>query len=111
MAMILAFPGTGAPARPAELVDPAEIVLVPARVSRARWLRREALRIAAGVGGASYVNVWRIIFSERTRAGLPEAIARADADDAVDHVKSMVAALDSWERPPRLSGPDDRGAA
>lgn len=111
MADILVFRVPGAPSRPAEPGDPAAIVVVPARISRARWLRREALRIAAMVGGASYVNVHRIVLAERLRAGIPEAVARADADDAVEHVKAMVAALDSWERPPRRSGPDDGRAA
>jgi hypothetical protein len=112
MATIVSFPGPGAPSRPIEPGPPATVALIPARVCRARWLRREALRIAAGVGGASYVNVKRIIISERLRVGVPETLARADADDAVQHVKSLVAAIDGWERPPRRSGPDDgRGAA
>ena len=112
MADILPFPRPGAPSCPAEPGTPAEVVLVPSRFTKSRWLRREALRIAAMVGGASYVSVHRIVLAERLRAGVPDHLARADADDAVDHVKAMVGALDGWERPPRRSGPDDgRGAA
>ncbi|MCA3652559.1 MAG: hypothetical protein IOC54_12085 [Methylobacterium sp.] len=112
MADILVFRVPGAPSRPAEPGPPASVALIPSRVTRARWLRREALRIAAGVGGASYINIHRIIISERLRDGVPETLARADADEAVEHVRAMVAALDSWERPPRRCGPDDgRGAA
>jgi hypothetical protein len=111
MATVVDFPARPGRASAPVVGPPADLVLVPARVSRARWLRREALRIAAGVGGASYINIERIIFGERLRTGLPEAIARADADDAVQHVKSLVAALDSWQRPPRRSGPDDGRAA
>ncbi len=111
MATVVSFPGPGTPSRPVEPGSPADVVLIPSRLTKSRWLRREALRIAAGVGGASYVNVHRIILAERQRAGLSEYLARADADDALEHMRVLVAALDGWQRPPRRSGPDDGRAA
>mgnify|MGYP001380098212 CR=1 FL=1 len=68
---------------------PAEVVLFPSTVARARWLRREALRIAAGVNGASVANVRRILEGERARAGLQGPAVAEDVAAAVAFVEAV----------------------
>lgn len=77
---------------------PATIFLFPTATARARWLRREALRIAAGVNGASVANVRRILETERSRAGLHGPAVAEDVAEAVAFVEAVRTAADRLGR-------------
>ncbi len=102
----LPSPGTAARA----VTGPASIVLFPTVVARSRWLRREGLRIAAGVNGASIFNVRRILENERARAGLAGPAVSADVAAAVAFVEAVRSAADRLGGRPSLSSRDG-GAA
>ena len=78
----------------------ASIFLFPSTVARARWLRREALRIAASVNGASIYNVRRILEGERARAGLSGPAVAADVETAIAFVEAVRTAADRLGRRP-----------
>lgn len=88
----------------------AEVVLFPTLVARSRWLRREGLRIAANVNGASVANVRRSIEMERARAGLTGPAVAVDVETAIQFVEAVRDAADRLGRRPSPSHRDG-GAA
>lgn len=75
------------------------------QVQRA-WLDREALRIAAGVHGASKDSVRTRVIVGHISAGLAAEAASADADAAVEYIDArlhQIAAL-RQSPPPPLGG-------
>ncbi len=81
-------------------VGPAQVFLFPTSISKTRWLRREGLRIAAGVNGASLFNVRRILENERARAGLAGPAVDADVAEALAFVEDVRDAADRLGRLP-----------
>lgn len=70
------------------------------------WLDREALRIAAGVHGASKDNVRTRVMVGHISIGMDAEIACADADAAVEYIDArlrQIAAL-RLSPPPSLEG-------
>lgn len=102
------FPPQRSADRPA--TEPAAVHVFPTRIARARWLRREGLRIAACVNGASIANVRRILETERGRAGLAGPAVAADVESAIQFVEAVRDAADRLGRLPSLPARDG-GAA
>ncbi|MBY3269379.1 hypothetical protein HFO05_12260 [Rhizobium laguerreae] len=76
------------------------IFLLPTiHVSRA-WLDREALRIAAGVHGASRNNVADQIYRGHLRKGIPDEQASADALLAVAWIDARLDQIEALRATP-----------
>lgn len=97
MAPIIAFTPTPRTTDRA-MTSPAEVCLFPSVVARVRWLRREGLRIAASVNGASVANVRRILECEHARAGLTGPAVAADVETALAFVEAVRDAADRLGR-------------
>ena len=98
MADVINLPRLRTPDR--AVTGPASIVLFPTTVARARWLRREGLRIAAGVSGASLFNVRRVLKLERERAGLAGPAVAGDVEAAIQFGAAVRDAADRLGRTP-----------
>lgn len=92
------------------VTGPVQVILFPTVVARSRWLRREGLRIAAGLNGASAFNVRRILENERARAGLTGPAVASDVAEALAFVEAVRDAADMLGRIPSHSHRDG-GAA
>jgi len=70
---------------------PAEVVrlMVPTLRRKHLWLRRQGLRIAAGVGGASFAEVERLVRYEQEKQGLSGEAAALDLVECMEFVKSV----------------------
>ena len=86
--------------------SPTVSLLRPAAVTQRAWLDREALRIAAGVRGASADDVGRRVFLGNIQNGLPEDVAAADADLALEYIAARLDQIEAMRSapPPPVDG-------
>lgn len=77
----------------------------PVTVARRAYLDREALRIAAGVRGASVSNVARQVYLGARAAGAGEDDARREADRAAEWIAGRLRQIEAvCSTPPPRSG-------
>ena len=69
---------------------PAVVVAFPVVVADRRWLSREAHRVRAGVSGATYRSIADVTRRRLLAAGLPAALAEAEAVAACQFVQDRV---------------------
>jgi hypothetical protein len=108
MAAIIAFAGTGATTRPPEPGPPADVVLLPSRVTRRAFLRREGLRLAAGGGLVSVPEIERRLRMWHAEAGFAGPAVEADVADGIAFALSVRDAAVRAVDGPR-NGPDGSG--
>jgi hypothetical protein len=109
MAEVIDFPTRpGAIARPAQPGAPADVVLLPSRVTRRAFLRREGLRLAAGGGLVSVPEITRRLRAWHAEAGFMGPAVDADIADALAFALAIRdAALRAVDGP--RNGPDGSG--
>ncbi len=96
------------PDRPAADGRRGDVVIFPITAAKSGWLRREGLRIAANVNGASLFNVRRILRLEADRAGLSGPAVDGEIERAVAFVEAVADAARAIGAP---AGPGQRGGA
>lgn len=108
MATVIAFPARPGLACPHMAVTPAELVLLPSRITRRAYLRREGLRLAAGGGLVSVPEIERRLRAWHAEAGLFGPAVEADIQDGVAFALAVRdAALRAVDGP--RNGPDGSG--
>jgi hypothetical protein len=106
---ILAFAGArDAPPQAAPPAEPALVVPFPSIVAYRVWLGRESARIAGMQSGASIRKVIQSIRGQHFARGIPQDLAKVDADLAEAFMKGRIEFLRSLDAPaPR--GPEHDG--
>jgi hypothetical protein len=102
---VVAFPCCPRPAQ-ADLLDrrpePADVVrfFVPTLRRQRAYLRRQGLRIAAGVGGASFAEAARFIRLDHAKFSITGEAAEVDLAEALDFIRAIRDAADRIGREP-----------
>lgn len=86
--------------------SPTVALLRPCTATQRPWLDREALRIAAGVHGASRESLRLRVFLAHVNSGFPEDVAAQDAETALAYLDARLAQIDALrsEPPPTIDG-------
>lgn len=105
---VIQFPSRPLPPQPDLLdrnPDPSVVRFFVPSVRRCRpWLRRQGLRIAAMVGGATFVEVERYLRIDHAKYGISGEQAERDIEEALAFVRYIRDEADKIGRDPDFTG-------